>query len=121
MGDRYKRLFHNVEEVHTIGSPVSVVGRALLWDNVENREIAQIKIKNLFAEKIMAVSVLIKTYDTARDFLGEIQYEYKDLLVNKYESFGEQIPIRVENDSVRWFDDALLALEPCTVTLLLHY
>ena len=104
MAERFKRLFHDTKEIHTIGSPVSVVGRALLWDNVTGKEISQIKLKNLFADRIKAVLVLIKTYDTAGEFMGDIQYEYKDLLVNQYETFGDQIAIGVENDSVRLFD-----------------
>lgn len=108
MGETYTRLYSLPERLYTEGAPAVIAAGALLKDNRTGNIIVQLKIQNICSKKIKAVTVKIKTLDTAgRELDEEIKYQYLDLNADRNECFGQQVPVSVPNDQTRSYSAAV--------------
>ncbi|MCM1089733.1 MAG: hypothetical protein NC092_01210 [Butyrivibrio sp.] len=104
MEERYTKLFTLPENLYTYGSPVIISAGALLKDNKTGNVLAQLKIQNIQAKSIKALTVKIVSYDTADRQLGEeTSFQYLDLYVRRDEYFGQKIPIMLPDTYTRSF------------------
>ena len=104
MADRYERLYKSEKELYFVGTQLVLSACALLRDNMDNSLVAQLKLKNIGAKPIKAVSVELTTYDTAERPLGEtIRYTFLDLNAKRDEFFGTQTAIPLSDNNTRSF------------------
>ena len=98
--NRYNILFRISDNQYIESSPVIIVAGALLRDNVDNKNLVQLKLKNIDNKKIIALKVHIDLYDENGLILKDcVKYEYLGLDECRDQEFGEQIPIIVSNNS----------------------
>lgn len=103
MAERYKRIYYSDEEMYYPNAPVLIEARAILKDNKFNKILAQIKIKNISENTIIAAIIKIRTFDSISEIAEEFSYEYLDLDVSRDSEFGQQTPIYLEVDRARSF------------------
>ena len=104
MSERYSRLFSLPENLYATGSPVILAAGALLKDNQTGKVLVQLKIQNIQAVPVKAVTVSIQPLDTVGNSLGDkVEYQYLDLNCRRNDNFGAKIPIKLPNPSTRSF------------------
>ena len=104
MSERYAKLFALPKYLYTDDAPVVIMAGALLKDNDTGAILAQLKFKNIDNRIIKALTVELKTYDSAGRLLKDIvTKQYLDLNAGRESEFGQKTAIPVENYAVRSF------------------
>lgn len=101
MENRYTELFRLEPGTHQDGCPVYLEAGALLRDNAAQRVLAQLKLKNLAAGKVVSCTVEIRASAVNGSALEGVTFQYADLSVENGISFAERIPILLPDDNTR--------------------
>ena len=102
MSERYTKLFALPENLYCEKAPVIISAGALLKDNQTGKVLAQLKIKNITANRLKAAKVKIVPFDTVGDRLvEETEYQYLDLDVKRDDMFGQKMPIYLPDNTTR--------------------
>lgn len=91
MSNRYNRLFimKPSDNLHEESCPVICTAGILLYDNQQNRIVAQLKFKNLSYRIVDSVTIRVTAYSADGTLLKGIEkYTYTDINVNEGEEFG---------------------------------
>ena len=104
MSDRYSKLVSLPENLYAEGAPVIVSAGNLLKDNQTGKVLAQLKIKNIAAKLLKAVTVLIHPMDAAgKPMTGDTEQKYLDLTAKTGEEFGQKTAVFLPDASTRGF------------------
>lgn len=104
MENRFSQLYRLNNNLYVEGSPILIVGGALLKDNKKSSILAQLKFKNITNRNIVCVNVVLIPKDISGTQLGEpIQFQYLDINIHRDEEFGTQTPIYLPDSSSRSF------------------
>lgn len=102
--ERYEHVFRLQGNLYAKNSPILIIAGALVKDNHTNGILAQLKFQNLCRKKIIAVKVLLDSYDISGKKIAEaLEYQYLDLSASQYELFGEKIGIPLPDAISRSF------------------
>ena len=105
MNDKYSRVYAPFSNLYIEGSPVVIEAGALLRHNESQGLLAQLKLLNISKKTIKYVKVELTYLDSlGRELGGPVAFEYLDLNYGRGESFGSQIPIRIQNSATRAFN-----------------
>lgn len=108
MSERYSRLFALPKYLYTNDAPVVITAGALLKDNETGSILAQLKIRNIGYKIIKAVTIQLKTFDSAgRLFPEVVTKQYLDLNAGRESEFGQKTAVPVGNPAVRSFQAAV--------------
>ena len=102
MSERFEKLWTLPGAFCTSGAPVLIEAGSLLRDTQSGRVLAQLKLKNISAKQIKAVTVRITPLDTVMQPLGESEiHQLLDLSAARDENFGQKTAIYLKNTAVR--------------------
>jgi hypothetical protein len=86
------------------GSPIIIEAGALQKDNVTNKVLVQLKLRNISNRKIVACEVRIRAFAPGeKELEGVDGFTYLDVNKATGEAFGVKIPIYLPNDNTRKF------------------
>ena len=102
MTERYQRVYLSRTKHYTEGSPVIIEACALLKDIVDNKVLAQIKIRNISEKIIIACKVSVKTFaPNGSELEGITEFSYLDLRAIQGKDFGPKQPIPLPDITTR--------------------
>ena len=102
MATRYLNLFKSSQELYTAGAPVVIEAYALHKDQATGKVVAQLKLKNISAKRIVAATVTLYTSDPAGRPAGDpAVFQYLDLNAARDEEFGQKVLIELTDASIR--------------------
>ena len=105
MGGRYTRVWVDGARRCCTSAPVSIEAAALLRDEADGSLIAQVKLKNVGAKPIKTIGLVLKPRDST---LAALQPQATTMKLETPaapgESFGQQVPLRLEGASYRSFE-----------------
>ena len=105
MSERYSKLFSLQEHLYITGSPVMIEAGALLKDTQTNKVVAQLKLRNVGAKKIKAVTVAFCLKDVKEQTIGApYVHSYLDVHADRNEQFGTKQPVVLPDKSARAYD-----------------
>ncbi len=82
-----------------------VIEKAVLTkDNETGKVFAQIKMKNVLSQTLIAVKITLTGYDVSGEKIEEKEFTYLDLAVNQGREFGRKTPVEFQNSTVRSFN-----------------
>ena len=110
MEERYSRLFESASDLYIKDSPIIIKAGVLLRDRITGSVIAQLKLQNVAKKEINYVKVNLTPYDQLKTQLPPKEYEYQFFHVDKYENFGSDIPLVLENKAARSFNVCVTAV-----------
>lgn len=86
---RYARMYALPQPIYFPSAPISVEAGALLWDSVENRALAQLKLKNISQKTVTAVTLAVVTLDAAGVSVETKLHTYSALAAGSGAEFGQ--------------------------------
>lgn len=86
---RYARMYALPQPISFPNAPISVEAGALLWDSVENRALAQLKLKNISQKTVTAVTLAVVTLDASDVSLETKLHTYSALAAGSGAEFGQ--------------------------------
>ena len=101
--ERYERIVTIIPEQMQLFCPIIFEKGALLRDNKLDTNVLQLQFKNIGEQKIKAIYVNIQCFDVERKAIEQIEKIYLDLEVSYGDVFGDRVPIKLENDTSRYF------------------
>ena len=101
MSTRYKKLLSFEKPLWAEGSPLIINKGALLADTVRGQNLLQLKLTNVQARPLSAVILGLELADVKGDSLESVEHSYLDLNVKAGESFGEDVPIWLADETAR--------------------
>ena len=105
MSIRYEQLFRLPADLYHCGAPVVVSAGALLQDKETGVLLAQLKFRNIQDKAIVALTVALILHDITGEVMNDtVTYQYLDVLVGRDQSFGEKVPIVIENRAARSYE-----------------
>ena len=105
MDNRYEKIYALPAEESGDNNDVSIVAGVLLYDQVTQSKLIQLKLQNNSTHTLTGVLVKCVFYGENREtVLGETFYQYEGLHVASGEAFGEQTPIVIQTQGVQSFD-----------------
>lgn len=104
MSERYTRLFALPGCLCSHSAPAAILAGALLKDNETGEILAQLKLKNVQAKPIKALTISLQALDTAGQKLGSpVPYHYLDLSIPQDGEFGQKDAIVLPHVAARGF------------------
>ncbi len=85
-------------------SPVEIIKGALLKLNDElnhSKLLLQLKLCNNYTKTITSVHIIVKCFDDVNNYLYEFKYAYQDLNIYPQSTFGENVPVWIDNEKTR--------------------
>ena len=102
MANRFQELFRIKPNLYHEGSPVIIEAAAIQKDTVTDTVLAQVKIRNLRDEKIIACKISIRAYEpNGMEVEGIHSYPYLDINAGPGEAFGSKIPVYLPDMKTR--------------------
>lgn len=109
MAERYQRLFSTEKNLYSEGSPLIIAAGALLKDSFSSNMLAQLKLKSVSTQKIIAAKVSVTMLDATGKPLGDdVIYQYPDLDIQRDGEFGRSTAIVLPDPAVRAFAPRIL-------------
>ena len=109
MTSRYQELYRIEKNLYLEGSPVLIEAGALQKDIVDDRVLAQVKLRNISNKKIIACKVCIWAYEpSGAELEGIASFSYLDIAVKQGQDFGTKTPIYLPDNATRRFDVAVI-------------
>lgn len=104
MASRYQEVYRLNQKLYLDGSPVIIEAGALQNDLVQNKILAQIKMRNISSKNIIACKVVIWAYEiNGNKVEGISSFSYLDINVATGEYFGTKTPIYMPDNNTRQF------------------
>jgi hypothetical protein len=104
MSNRYQEVYRLPSKLYLEGSPVIIEAGALQKDNATGKVLAQIKLKNLSDNKIVACKVSIRAYEpSGNEIEGVEDFAFLDISVSKGNDFGAKTAIYLPQSNARRF------------------
>ena len=104
MDNRYEKIYALPAEESGDNNDVSIVAGVLIYDQVTQSKLIQLKLQNNSTHTLTGVLVKCVLYvENRENVLGETFYQYEGLHVASGEAFGEQTPIVVQTQGVQSF------------------
>ena len=104
MSQRYTKIF-SLSERQNFGDsscPVTVKAGSLLYDNEKKRMVSQIKFRNTSTKRITSILVNVIAYDaTDTKINGAWGFEYKNLIANPGDDFGETVAVPMADNNTK--------------------
>ncbi len=102
MAGRYQELYRLPVNLYLEGSPVLVEAGALQKDLTEDKVVAQLKLRNLSAKKIIACKVSVHAFEpNGNEVQGIKDFAYLDINVARDQEFGVKTPIYLPDKITR--------------------
>lgn len=109
MNTRYQRIYALPENIYAKGAPVILVAGVLLYDNVKDRMVIQMKLKNISDKRIRATIVSFVIYDEEGIALNEIISHGYEMDANVDSYFGDRIAVQLPSKNSTSF--SVIALD----------
>lgn len=104
MASRYQELYRLPNKFYVDDSPVLIETGALQKDTVENKILAQVKMRNLSAKGIIGCKVAIRAFElNGKEIEGISEFAYLDMNISRGKDFGTKTPIYLPNNATRKF------------------
>ena len=104
MSQRYTRLFALLGCLCSHSAPAAILAGALLKDNETGEILAQLKLKNVQANPIKALTVSLQALDTVGQKLGSpVSHPYLDLSIPQDGEFSQKDAIVLPHVAARGF------------------
>lgn len=85
-------------DLYTNTSPLIIQSGSLMCDNSTKKSLVLLNFKNIEDKIITAIKVKITSFDIAKNALpNETEYEYNNIKLAKSETFGDDIPVFLNN------------------------
>ena len=111
MSERYTRLFALPGCLCSRSAPAAILAGALLKDNETGEILAQLKLKNVQAKPIKALTISLQALDTAGQKLGSpVSHPYLDLSIPQDGEFGQKEAIVLPHVTARGFQPRVCLL-----------
>lgn len=105
MSERYSKIFSLLPQEKEAEIPVSILAGALLRENASGQLLAQVKYQNNDSRIVVQMTVAVTLLDADGKPIGEyVPFCYKGLDVQTDTTFGDDVPIVVENPSAGGFE-----------------
>ena len=105
MDNLYEKIYALPAEESGDNKDVSIVAGVLIYDQVTQSKLIQLKLQNNSTHTLTGVLVKCVLYvENRENVLGETFYQYEGLHVASGEAFGEQTPIVIQTQDVQSFD-----------------
>ncbi|MBR5996156.1 MAG: hypothetical protein IK026_06235 [Eubacteriaceae bacterium] len=102
MAERFQRLFALPSDLYSKDCPVMIEAGALLKDTLNNKVLAQVKMKNIGGKTVSSCKVSIKAYENnGNEVEGVSDFSYLDVNAKAGESFGNKTPVYLPEQITR--------------------
>lgn len=107
---RYESGFILKKNQHIKTCPIVIVGGRILKDKISDKNLIQLKLKNIGVKNIISIFLIIncKKKDNSEE---KIKYQYSDINLCVSECYGEQHPIFLEDDDIQNFSINICKVE----------
>lgn len=101
---RFNIVFDMGKPLYAKETKIVIEKAVLTKDNETGKVFAQIKMKNVLSQTLIAVKVTLTGYDVSGEKIEEKEFTYLDLAVNQGREFGQKTPVDFQNSTVRSFN-----------------
>lgn len=101
---RFNIVFDMGKPLYAMETKIIIEKAVLTKDNETGKVFAQIKMKNVLAQTLIAVKITLTGYDVSGEKIEEKEFTYLDLAVNQGREFGQKTPVDFQNSTVRSFN-----------------
>lgn len=113
MSQRYTKIFilPKIQNDSELDIPVCVKAGSLLYDNEKKRMVSQLQFSNISPKSINSITVNILAYDaTGTKIDGAWGVEYKHLIANPGDDFGETIAVQMGDNNAKAIEVDVLSV-----------
>lgn len=101
---RFNIVFDMGKPLYAKETKIIIEKAVLTKDNETGKVFAQIKMKNVLSQTLIAVKSVLTGYDVSGEKIEEKEFTYLDLAVNQGREFGQKTPVEFQNSTVRSFN-----------------
>ena len=101
---RFNIVFDMGKPLYAMETKIIIEKAVLTKDNETGKVFAQIKMKNVLSQTLIAVKSVLTGYDVSGEKIEEKEFTYLDLAVNQGREFGQKTPVEFQNSTVRSFN-----------------
>ncbi len=101
---RFNIVFDIGKSLYAKDTKIVIEKAVLTKDSETGKVFAQIKMKNVLSQTLVAVKVLLTGYDVSGEKLEEKEFSYLDLAAKQGREFGQKTPVDFQNSTVRSFN-----------------
>lgn len=101
---RFNIVFDMGKPLYAKETKIVIEKAVLTKDNETGKVFAQIKMKNVLSQTLIAVKITLTGYDVSGEKIEEKEFTYLDLAVNQGREFGQKTPVEFQNSTVRSFN-----------------
>ncbi|MBQ8536990.1 MAG: WG repeat-containing protein [Clostridia bacterium] len=106
----FTRLYELPRDQYLPGCPVLIKAGALLRYEAQGRLLAQMKLASLSEKPIAALVVELALKDVLGQVMGVKEFQYLDLAIQPYQTFGDQTPLYLDSSEIRSYDAFIKAV-----------
>ena len=100
--NRFEILTKNENMLYADTCPVLLKKHAITYDNIDDKVLLQLMLKNISEKIITALYISVKCYGAdSEEYSALDEFVYLDLHVNKQDECGDQVPVYLPDKNTR--------------------